>query len=190
VGDYGIILKTTDGGAQWTAQTSGTNERLYSVYSTDANTGYAVGGFDYGHGTILKTIDGGAHWTVQASGTNFIPRSVCFTDSNTGYVVGDYGTILKTTNGGASFIEEAKPESFPYTLYPNPAKDNITLSCNTTLKKEMHVRVYHISGQEVLRYKVENKNKAELDVSALMPGLYLVCIDEGNSHETLKFVKE
>ena len=50
-----VILKTTDSGANWTAQTSGTTNWLSSVYFTDANTGYAVGA----GGTILKTTDGG-----------------------------------------------------------------------------------------------------------------------------------
>ena len=51
----GTILKTTNGGATWTSQTSGTIYRLYSVYFTDVNTGYAVGD----GGIILKTITGG-----------------------------------------------------------------------------------------------------------------------------------
>ena len=42
----------------WTALSSGTTNPLYSVYFTDCNTGYAVGG-DYDEGTILKTINGG-----------------------------------------------------------------------------------------------------------------------------------
>ena len=51
----GTILKTTNGGATWTSQLSGTIYRLYSVYFTNFNTGYAVGD----GGTILKTITSG-----------------------------------------------------------------------------------------------------------------------------------
>jgi hypothetical protein len=53
---YGnIILKTTNGGTTWTILTSGTTNNLYSVFFTDANTGYLVGE----GGTILKTSNGG-----------------------------------------------------------------------------------------------------------------------------------
>jgi photosystem II stability/assembly factor-like uncharacterized protein len=52
----GAILRTTDGGATWTGQNSGSSNYLYSVYfPVDAQTGYVVGE----SGTILKTTDGG-----------------------------------------------------------------------------------------------------------------------------------
>ncbi|MEL6971011.1 MAG: YCF48-related protein [Bacteroidota bacterium] len=50
VGFQGSILHTTDGGANWEIQTSGTSENLFGVFFTDANTGWAVGE----EGTILK----------------------------------------------------------------------------------------------------------------------------------------
>jgi len=57
VGYHGIILKTTNGGANWFSQTSGTTQHLHSVhFPADALTGYAVGDT----GTILKTTDGGS----------------------------------------------------------------------------------------------------------------------------------
>jgi photosystem II stability/assembly factor-like uncharacterized protein len=59
VGSGGTILRTTDGGAHWIAQSSGTIQDLTGVFFTDTNTGPVVG---YG-GTILHTSDGGAHWT-------------------------------------------------------------------------------------------------------------------------------
>jgi photosystem II stability/assembly factor-like uncharacterized protein len=65
VGQNGIILKTIDGSATWTAQTSGTTQTLNSVYFVSATTGWAVGN----DGTLLKTIDGGTNWSVQTSGT-------------------------------------------------------------------------------------------------------------------------
>ena len=44
VGENGTIVKTTDGGTNWTIQTSGTTYILMGVSFTDANTGTAVGG--------------------------------------------------------------------------------------------------------------------------------------------------
>lgn len=49
------ILRTTDGGATWTPQPSGTTNVLRGVYFVDASTGTVVG--DYG--TILHTTNGG-----------------------------------------------------------------------------------------------------------------------------------
>ena len=51
----GAIIKTTDGGANWQQQISGTTHPLRKIYCTDANTCYAVGD----SGTVLKTMNGG-----------------------------------------------------------------------------------------------------------------------------------
>jgi photosystem II stability/assembly factor-like uncharacterized protein len=93
-----VILRTTDGGATWTPQSSGTTEFLEGVAFTDANTGTVVGS----GGTILRTADGGATWTRQSSGTTQFLYGISFTDANTGMVVGSGGTILRTTDGGAA----------------------------------------------------------------------------------------
>ena len=57
VGANGTILATSDGGATWTAQNSGTDNALSGFACADARCGWAVGA----NGTILATRDGGAH---------------------------------------------------------------------------------------------------------------------------------
>jgi hypothetical protein len=53
VGEYGAIVRTTDGGSSWTIQVSGTTQTLWAVSFTDVNNGTAVGE----GGTILRTTD-------------------------------------------------------------------------------------------------------------------------------------
>ena len=82
VGDVGTILATTDGGAHWKAQNSGsqgfsTTDILESVAFTDATHGWVVGM----NGTILRTTDGGAHWNYQVSGISDNLISVAFADA-------------------------------------------------------------------------------------------------------------
>jgi len=84
LGRDGTILKTTNGGTNWTAQTSGTTNVLNSIYFTDANTGYTVGEI----GTILKTINSGTTWTALTSGTTSNLYSIYFKNANIGYAVG------------------------------------------------------------------------------------------------------
>ncbi|MGA2667653.1 MAG: T9SS type A sorting domain-containing protein [Ignavibacteria bacterium] len=55
IGGNGTILSTSNGGANWTAQTSGTAFWLFSVNFPNTTNGWAVGIF----GTILKTTNGG-----------------------------------------------------------------------------------------------------------------------------------
>jgi hypothetical protein len=107
VGQGGRIIITTNGGNNWTSQTSGTSEMLLSVHFTNQNTGWTVGS----GGTILKTTNGGENWTSQTSGTIEWLWSVHFTDQNTGWVVGNMGIILKTTDGGTGWTPQTSGAS-------------------------------------------------------------------------------
>jgi photosystem II stability/assembly factor-like uncharacterized protein len=62
VGAGGYIAKSTDGGATFTAQTSGTVADLHDVYVQDANTAWAVG-----NSVIRYTYDGGTTWETDAA---------------------------------------------------------------------------------------------------------------------------
>ncbi|MBK9229232.1 MAG: hypothetical protein IPL67_19775 [Ignavibacteria bacterium] len=120
-GQLGTILKTTNGGANWILQPSGTEDALHSVKFHDDNTGYVVGDF----GTILKTTNGGEYWSEQESGMMHGLNSVFFTDKNHGWIVGESGTIIHTSTGGEPVGIKLSTSEFPecFTLnqnYPNP----------------------------------------------------------------------
>ena len=68
VGLGGTILKSTDGGNNWSTQTSNTSATLSSVFFIDSLYGYAVGNT----GIVLKTTNGGL--TGISVGSNKIPR--------------------------------------------------------------------------------------------------------------------
>jgi photosystem II stability/assembly factor-like uncharacterized protein len=116
VGGEGTILRTTDGGATWVSQSSGTEYSLDGVCFTDASTGTAVGGgwnSDSGSsvGVILRTTDGGATWVRSWRGAGVHLFAVAFTDNDTGTVVGTEGTILRTTDGGITWVSQSSGTS-------------------------------------------------------------------------------
>ena len=114
VGENGTILKTTDAGANWISQSSGTTSSLTSVYFTDADHGVVVGkNLNNYKGIILKTTDGGNSWNTQLSDINENLNSVFFIDQNNGIAVGANpfepiyrGTILRTSDGGLTWIPQ------------------------------------------------------------------------------------
>jgi len=103
VGGNGTVVRTTNGGDKWTAQSSGTTDPLYGVYFFDANNGIIVGGQFGETGIVLRTSNGGENWTLQNLYNDEL-RAVSFPDNNTGYIVGGSGKIFKTTDGGTKWI--------------------------------------------------------------------------------------
>ena len=64
VGDEGIILRTGEGGGNWTPQISGVVENLYAVSYYGYSKILAVGA----SGTLLYTTNSGMNWTVLQTG--------------------------------------------------------------------------------------------------------------------------
>ena len=119
-GDANTILATTDGGATWNSQHSGTGIELWDIASAGASHAWAVGADPSDSGTkniIIATSDGGTRWTKQYSATtvNTVGRSgleaVAFADTAHGWAVGSDGLILATTDGGATWKKQAAPTS-------------------------------------------------------------------------------
>ena len=109
VGSGGTILATTNGGATWTAQTSGVDSTLgiQDVSFVDASHGWVVGDLEdtYGSAVLRTTSNGGATWTKQDLG----PANLCgvdFVDATHGWAVSLMGTIYATTNGGATWTTQ------------------------------------------------------------------------------------
>ena len=84
VGLHGFILYTDNGGQDWQAQTSNTDEDLTSVYFTSPQAGWAVGW----SGTILHTTNGGQDWQAQTSNTDKDLTSIYFISPQAGWAVG------------------------------------------------------------------------------------------------------
>jgi len=123
-GDSGTIIRTTNGGSNWTIQQSNTPENINSVFFLNYNLGWALAlvvsdNPENNFGTvILKTTNGGIHWD-----TSFYPEvstflfCVLFLDSLNGWMGGYPNPILHTTNGGQNwfpaYIDTTGPTSLP-----------------------------------------------------------------------------
>ena len=184
VGNDGTILRTTDGGANWTIKSSGTGTTLQAVSFTDANTGTVVG-FP---GIILHTTDGGDTWTNQISGTSTQLSGVSFTDANTGTVVGSAGTILRTATGGIIGIEELHiydttiPKDYIlHQNYPNPFNPSTIIKFSLPKPENVNIEVFNIIGQKI--ETLLNKpmpaghHKVEFNGQNLSSGIYLYIIE-------------
>ncbi|MCI0515055.1 YCF48-related protein [candidate division KSB1 bacterium] len=102
VGEYGTILKTTDGGNNWRMIPVPWLTRLLDVYFPTPTVGYIVGQ----DGLILKSADGGETWTQPPVRFTSNFARVRFWDANTGWIIGEKGLILHTTDGGVAWFQQ------------------------------------------------------------------------------------
>ncbi|MDR6967503.1 hypothetical protein J2X31_001514 [Flavobacterium arsenatis] len=70
--------------------------------------------------------------------------------------------------------------------YPNPVKNLLNLSNASEIRD---VAIFNLLGQEVVA-KAVNANNAQLDLSQLTTGAYLVKISSDNAIQTIKIIKE
>jgi len=92
-----LILRTTDGGASFTAQSPLNAININGVCAV-GTTLYAVSA----HGEILKSVDAGATWVVQVS-VLMILNKIAFKDASNGAATGYNGVVLLTNDGGATW---------------------------------------------------------------------------------------
>ncbi len=100
VGDAGVVIKTTNGGANWinvpnpSIQYGGL---MWSIQPVDSEVVYAVAGYDF----IMKTSDGGNNWSVLSGRPGSITafKSLYFLNRDSGWFLGT-NKVFRTFNGG------------------------------------------------------------------------------------------
>ncbi|MBL4707768.1 MAG: T9SS type A sorting domain-containing protein [Flavobacteriales bacterium] len=96
------------------------------------------------------------------------------------------GSIDNLTISSSNFltsIPTTQSSSLGLTIYPNPAKETITIE---GIEKGTAIQFFNIAGQLVM----ETMNKPNISISKLNPGVYFVQIEKNGSVQTQKFIVE
>jgi photosystem II stability/assembly factor-like uncharacterized protein len=120
-GTGGTYLRTSDGGATWTAAKVPGAESLdfRGIRAIDARTVYLMSSGSGDKSRIYKTVNGGQHWDLQF--TNPDPKgffdSIAFWDAAHGIVLGDalngHAEVLTTEDGGLHWVHQQTPPALP-----------------------------------------------------------------------------
>jgi hypothetical protein len=91
-------------------------------------------------------------------------------------------------------IAQLNGNSIKYNVFPNPAKDQITLNVNTPKNIEILVELIDGSGKLILKQTVKfdkTKTDQQINISSVASGVYFIkLISKDESIQTIKLVKE
>jgi photosystem II stability/assembly factor-like uncharacterized protein len=181
-GTESLILKTTNGGENWTKLVTEIDPYLKNVYFYNDDIGYVLSSQ-----SIYKTINGGMDWEEQLLGGPYEwLNSFYFLNPDTGFIVGNNGKILKTTNGGGYVgIIDLNQATNTLTIYPNPSSDKITIETST----EGHLSILNLKGQELLNQYI-SRPSTQIDITYMPSGVYIIRFTNEKTVQVLKIIRK
>ncbi len=123
--DTAFVLKTTNGGDNWSIEYSRTEKYVgfEKIYFLNANTGFTCGTNDLlfsGYTGLSKSTDGGSNWislNVPDPFAQFNDMAVLNEDTIWLVSTSSGGGVFRTINGGVNWIRQSSPGDFPDKIY-------------------------------------------------------------------------
>lgn len=110
-GEFGAIIKTTDGGSSWYNIETNYNKTIRTIGSYSGEKIIAAGD----SGLIIISTDFGETWETIQSGTDKKFWGIQFITEQIGWLVGEGSSAFKTTDGGITWINQPTPlNGYPY----------------------------------------------------------------------------
>ncbi|MCC7026226.1 MAG: T9SS type A sorting domain-containing protein [Saprospiraceae bacterium] len=144
--DGGIYKFSRDGDIIWSRRID--NSDYESEYFSSISLSHD-GGFFLGGQSWLPGIRANRSWVVKTDSSGCDATSCIETGSN-----------------------DAENETNHYKVYPNPAKDQVTIEILTNINMPSQIVFYNINGQEVLEQNI-NTQKNIINVKDLASGIYV-----------------
>tara|TARA_R110002033_G_scaffold167219_1_gene206254 strand:- start:2035 stop:4542 length:2508 start_codon:yes stop_codon:yes gene_type:complete len=162
------------------------------------------------HDYVASLIDNNLEWNFDninlpaeqddADGSNgFVYFKI---KPNAGYAIGDiientasiyfdFNEPIITNTFQTEFVETLSVDSYDvasFTIFPNPAKEEVTIQLANSNFGTGKVNIYNIQGKVILKDIDINENTSVLDISNLESGLYFVELTSGNSSIVQKLI--
>ena len=178
----GIIIKTIDGGNNWSTiyPTSGTIDGIEKIDFIDTMTGYAVG-----YDLFIKTTDGGVTWTdVVVAADVWVYKSLTFYDASIGIVTaltngGSY-EVYTTSDGGLTWNPIANTANMPtFTVAYADATTLYAVGANEVISKSTD------SGDTWVEIQSGTPTFYNLEVFFTDANTGIVSGEDGTIHATL-----
>lgn len=198
VGANGTILTSDDDGATWAFRATGTTATLRAVVRRREGFGSHLVFGD--GGTVLRSFSGATSWCSLETGvTTDFYTGLMQTDVTLYLAAGAEGVLLRTETGGgtcatvANETETVSAGSALSAVWPNPARDEATLTFRADRPQRVTAVVFDVQGRRIAEaFAGEVAARAvvpvTLDVRGLAPGAYVVRVRGEGFEESRRFI--
>ncbi len=177
----GGVFKFNTGTFTWTAVNNGlTNLNVKSICCSGSVIFAGTTG-----GGLFRTNDDGANW-INVKGNLPVSDVISMFVANTDLIIGTQSQgAWRCAISSLTGIDEINVND-GFALYPNPAKENITVNINTKESPEV-LYIYNALG-ELVKTEVLTSVQQKVSVSDLKTGVYFITICSKNSKQTQKLL--
>lgn len=91
-------------------------------------------------------------------------------------------------NGSVTVSVKEQENNAAFKLSPNPAYNTLYITMEQPLSASIQVEIYDLAGTLIRSEKLEHSQE-EIDVRELVPGSYLIQVQNGNRQYSQKFIK-
>ncbi|MES2131763.1 MAG: YCF48-related protein [Bacteroidota bacterium] len=168
-----VFIKSTDGGNTWITKAAPYSNYFQGIGFIDANRGWI------GNSELFETNDGGDSWTPVATGQSYnafdrfqkVNSTLAYFSSN---IIHRLGNV--TSTGIKEMPAKEKPKWL--SVYPNPAKDEISYRLDLPNKTMFSTRIFNAKS-EIIWELTDQKEKGSYSLKVdkkLSPGIYFVYV--------------
>ncbi len=141
----------------------------------------------------LNTAVDSTVWVQQGANTigNVVVTMIDTRESDGFIAVATHGNGVFTNTAYASLVSFADEKHLEFQLYPNPAKENVTLSMQNAEYRMQNVKleIHDVAGKLIYQLSIINhQSSISIDVSRFSTGIYYCCLISGNKKSVRKFM--
>lgn len=188
-GTNGVIIKTTDGGATWTPSLTGVDIDFNSVEVSGTDSAWACGT----NGIVYTTVDDGATWIRYSVGYTAEQKEIRVNNGK-GHVVGAGGHGRNFGNYSAVALginNTLQTEADNFNVYPNPARDNFSISALITDNEDLNIDIRDAEGKllkNIVSTKVSGTFNTIVSTENYRQGVYFIHVKAGEKSWVKKLI--
>ncbi|CAN5490068.1 hypothetical protein BH10BAC5_BH10BAC5_26670 [soil metagenome] len=196
------ILKTTNGGVNWTIQTFGMDGNYFngiSVYYDPVRLRYRIWVCGE-NGNVYNSTNVGVTWYKQQPPFQYSQNmnAISFVSLDVGWAAGNSGSVITTYTGGDSVsavnvISNNVPDKFAMSQnYPNPFNPETKIRFSVPVSSDVKIVVYNSLGKivnEIVDSRLQaGEYETNFNASGLPSGIYFYTIRSGTFFKSMKML--